>query len=160
MWLSLAFKIFLIVYLLYIKIFWLFDCSRPDFTVTTYSLSPKGFHPVTANSSITTRLQIWRLQCPSKACLPVIEGHDRICPTKKIRFHGVPVENEMKQNCVHWQWKGNPKILPFLGLQWAVGVWKIWMGDRSRWTSVVIDELTNSQWQGGRLVGSLSRWSQ
>ena len=30
-----------------------------------------------------SRLQIWRLQCPSKACLPVIEGHDRICPTKK-----------------------------------------------------------------------------
>ena len=29
--------------------------SRPDFTVTTYSLSPKGFHPVTANSSITTQ---------------------------------------------------------------------------------------------------------
>ena len=29
------------------------------------------------------RLQIWRLQCPSKACLPIIEGHDRICPTKK-----------------------------------------------------------------------------
>ena len=46
----------MIVYLLYIKFFWLFDCSRPDFTVTTYSLSPKGFHPVTANSSITTKV--------------------------------------------------------------------------------------------------------
>ena len=30
--------------------------SRPDFTVTTYLVIPQVFHPVTANSSITTEV--------------------------------------------------------------------------------------------------------
>jgi len=33
---------------------WVTSC--PKFTVTTYSLSTKGFHPITSNSSITTEV--------------------------------------------------------------------------------------------------------